>query len=79
MPLAPPVLSSRAWPPEASTAALMLEAPDPATITKLTIELSARGSASFEVLSAIPVEELIASGVRVMIGPRLNGYASLST
>ena len=39
----------------------VVEAPDSETITRLTIELSSRGSATFEVLSAIPVEDLIAS------------------
>jgi uncharacterized protein with GYD domain len=39
----------------------VVEAPDSLTIARLTIELSARGSASFEVLVAIPVEELIDS------------------
>ncbi|MBJ7456272.1 MAG: GYD domain-containing protein [Thermoleophilia bacterium] len=39
----------------------VVEAPEALTITKLTIELSSRGSASFEVLAAIPVDELIAS------------------
>ncbi len=39
----------------------VVEAPEALTIAKLTMELSSRGSASFEVLVAIPVEELIAS------------------
>jgi len=39
----------------------VVEAPDARTITKLTFELTSRGSASFEVLTAIPVEELIDS------------------
>ncbi len=37
----------------------VVEAPDSLTISKLTIEMSSRGSASFEVLVAIPVGELI--------------------
>ncbi len=37
----------------------VVEAPDELTITKLTVELAARGSATFETLVAIPVEELI--------------------
>jgi uncharacterized protein with GYD domain len=39
----------------------VVEAPDEHTISRLAVELSARGSASFETLTAIPVEELIAS------------------
>ena len=39
----------------------VVEAPDSETITKLTMELSSRGSASFEVLVAIPINELIDS------------------
>ena len=39
----------------------VVEAPDSETITRLTIELASRGSATFEVLTAIPVEDLIAS------------------
>ena len=39
----------------------VVEAPEALTITKRTSELASRGSASFEVLAAIPVEELIAS------------------
>jgi len=39
----------------------VVEAPDSLTITKLTMELTSRGSASFEVLAAIPVEDLIES------------------
>lgn len=39
----------------------VVEAPDSLTITRLTLELSSRGSASFEVLVAIPIDELIDS------------------
>lgn len=39
----------------------VVEAPGALTITKLTIELTSRGSASFEVLTAIPIDELIDS------------------
>jgi uncharacterized protein with GYD domain len=39
----------------------VVEAPDAITITRLTIELTSRGSASFEVLAAIPIDELIES------------------
>lgn len=38
----------------------VVEAPDERTIARITVELAARGSASFETLVAIPVEELIA-------------------
>lgn len=38
-----------------------VEAPDALTIAKLTVELGARGSATFETLVAIPVEELLDS------------------
>ena len=37
----------------------VVEAPDERTISRITVELSARGSASFETLVAIPAEELI--------------------
>jgi uncharacterized protein with GYD domain len=37
----------------------VVEAPDEATISRITVELAARGSASFETLPAIPVAELI--------------------
>ena len=37
----------------------VVEAPDERTIARITVELAARGSASFETLVAIPVEELI--------------------
>jgi uncharacterized protein with GYD domain len=39
----------------------VVEAPDERTISRLAVELASRGSASFETLTAIPVEELIAS------------------
>jgi uncharacterized protein with GYD domain len=38
-----------------------VEAPDEPTISRVTVELAARGSASFETLVAIPVDEYIAS------------------
>jgi uncharacterized protein with GYD domain len=39
----------------------VVEAPDERTISRLAVELASRGSASFETLAAIPVEELIES------------------
>ena len=39
----------------------VVEAPEELTIAKLTIELSSRGSASFEVLVAITIADLIDS------------------
>ncbi len=39
----------------------LVEAPNDATIARLTIELGARGSARFETLPVIDVEELIAT------------------
>jgi uncharacterized protein with GYD domain len=39
----------------------VVEAPSDATIARLTIELGARGSARFETLPVIDVEELIAT------------------
>lgn len=39
----------------------VVEAPDEKTIARITVELAARGSASFETLVAIPAEELIAA------------------
>jgi uncharacterized protein with GYD domain len=39
----------------------VVEAPDEATISRITVELAARGSASFETLAAIPAAELIDS------------------
>lgn len=38
-----------------------VEAPDGLTISKLTIELASRGSATFETMVAIPVEDFIAT------------------
>lgn len=38
-----------------------VEAPDERTISRMTVELAARGSATFETLPAISVEDLIAS------------------
>jgi uncharacterized protein with GYD domain len=37
----------------------VVEAPDERTISRLAVELASRGSATFETLAAIPVEELI--------------------
>ena len=37
----------------------VVEAPDERTISRITVELASRGSASFETLAAIPVDELI--------------------
>ena len=37
----------------------VVEAPDATVISRITIELAARGSASFETLTALTVEELI--------------------
>lgn len=39
----------------------VVEAPDERAISRLAVELSARGSASFETLPAIPIEEFLAS------------------
>ncbi len=39
----------------------LVEAPNDATVARLTIELGARGSARFETLPVIDVEELIAT------------------
>lgn len=39
----------------------VVEAPDEMTIARMSVELSARGSASFEVMTAIPAQELIDS------------------
>lgn len=36
-----------------------VEAPDGFTVSKLTVELASRGSATFETMVALPVEELI--------------------
>ncbi len=38
-----------------------VEAPDGATVARITIELASRGSATFETMVAIPVDEFIAS------------------
>jgi uncharacterized protein with GYD domain len=38
-----------------------VEAPDERTIARVTTELASRGSASFETLVAIPVDEFLAS------------------
>ena len=37
----------------------VVEAPDEPTIARITVELASRGSATFETLVAIPVDELI--------------------
>jgi uncharacterized protein with GYD domain len=39
----------------------VVEAPDEQVISRLSVELASRGSASFETLTAIPVNELIES------------------
>lgn len=39
----------------------VVEAPDERTIAQLTVDLTSRGSATFETLAAIPVEELLDS------------------
>lgn len=39
----------------------VVEAPDERVISRLAVELASRGSASFETLAAVPVNELIAS------------------
>ena len=39
----------------------VLEAPDPETVTRVSVELGLRGTASFETLTAIPVDVFIAS------------------
>jgi uncharacterized protein with GYD domain len=39
----------------------VVEAPDERTISRLSVELASRGSATFETLAAIPVDELIAA------------------
>jgi uncharacterized protein with GYD domain len=39
----------------------IVEAPDERTISRLSVELASRGSASFETLPAVPVDELIAA------------------
>ena len=39
----------------------VLEAPDPETVARVSVELGLRGTATFETLAAIPVDDLIAS------------------
>jgi uncharacterized protein with GYD domain len=39
----------------------VLEAPDPETVARVSVELGLRGTASFETLAAIPVDDFIAS------------------
>ena len=39
----------------------VVEAPDDGTIAKVSLELGSRGTARYETLSAIPVDEFIAS------------------
>jgi uncharacterized protein with GYD domain len=39
----------------------VVEAPDERTISRLAVELASRGSATFETLAAIPVDEFIAA------------------
>ncbi len=39
----------------------VLEAPDPETVARVSVELGMRGTASFETLAAIPVDTFIAS------------------
>ena len=39
----------------------VVEAPDERTIAQLTVDLTSRGSATFETLTAIPAEDLVAS------------------
>jgi uncharacterized protein with GYD domain len=39
----------------------VVEAPDERTISRLSVELASRGSATFETLAAIPVDEFIAA------------------
>ena len=39
----------------------VVEAPDERVISRMAVELASRGSASFETLAAIPVDELIES------------------
>ena len=40
---------------------LVLEAPDPETVARVAVELGMRGTASYETLTAIPVETFIAT------------------
>ncbi len=39
----------------------VVEAPDERVISRLSVELASRGSATFETLAAVPVDELIAA------------------
>lgn len=39
----------------------VVEAPDNATIAKVSVALGARGSASFQTLAAIPVDEFLSA------------------
>jgi len=39
----------------------IVEAPDEATMARVSLELGSRGSGRFETLSAIPIDEFIAS------------------
>jgi uncharacterized protein with GYD domain len=39
----------------------VLEAPDEATVARVSLELGSRGTGRFETLTAIPVDEFIAS------------------
>lgn len=39
----------------------VLEAPDPETVARVSVELGSRKTASYETLTAIPVDEFIAS------------------
>ena len=39
----------------------VVEAPDERAISRMAVELASRGSASFETLAAVPVDELIAA------------------
>lgn len=39
----------------------ILEAPNPETVARVSVELGMRGTARFETLTAIPVDEFIAS------------------
>ena len=39
----------------------VLEAPDPETVARVSVELGLRGTATFETLAAIPVDDFITS------------------
>lgn len=39
----------------------VLEAPDPETVARVSVELGMRGTANFETLAAIPVDDFIAA------------------